>query len=102
FTEKPWDAIKRLTIRWDPALVGLGCLVSRELLFSTWAWVAILKLEAVWSAARGLDIPGMPFVDEQAQGAYLAIAVALLWTLLRARGRRCAVRNEGPGESLLL
>jgi hypothetical protein len=103
FTEKPWNAITRLTIRWDPALVGLGCLVSRELLFSTWAWVAILKLEAVWAVSRGLDIPGMPFVEEQAQGAYLALAAFLLWMLLRTRGRRRgAATLPGSGESLLL
>lgn len=102
-TEKPWNAITRLTVRWDPALIGLGCLVSRELLFSTWAWVAIFKLEAVWAVARGLDIPGMPFVEEQAQGAYLAIAALLLWTLLRTRGRRAVgSQASGSGESLLL
>ena len=95
-------AARRRTARWrwpilavSAAMVGLGCLVSRELLFSTWVWVALLKLEAVYAVARGLDIPGMPFVDEQAQGAYLALAGFLLWTLLWTRSGGRGVRLPG-------
>ncbi|MGI5820348.1 MAG: DUF6785 family protein [Armatimonadota bacterium] len=79
FTERPWNAIAPLQIHYRPEIVGFGYLVSTEVALSIWIFYFVLRLQAVAAAAGGLDVAGFPFVQEQGLGAYLAMAVLLLW-----------------------
>ena len=96
FTERPWSDIKPLQFHYRPEMVGFGYLVSTEVALSIWVFYLVLRLEAVAAAIGGLDVAGFPFVQEQGLGAYLAMAVLLLWiarhhirdVLAKAFGRR--------------
>ncbi len=79
FTERPWSAIKPLQIHYRPEILGFGYLVSTEVALSIWVFYFVLRLEAVAAAAAGMDVAGFPFVQEQGLGAYLAMALLLLW-----------------------
>ncbi len=79
FTERPWSAIQPLQVHYRPEMIGFGYLVSTEVALSIWAFYLLLRIEAVLAAGAGLDIAGFPFVQEQGLGAYLAMAVFLLW-----------------------
>ncbi|MEA3403769.1 MAG: DUF6785 family protein [Armatimonadota bacterium] len=102
FTERPWSAIRPLTLHYRPEMVGFGYLVSTEVALSIWVFYFLLRLEAVAAAAGGLDIAGFPFVQEQGLGAYLAMAIFLLWiarghladVLRKAFGRAPEVRDD--------
>ena len=79
FTTPPWDAIGSVSLPRRPLLIGLGYLVSTEITFSVWATFWLEKLVAVFLSAVGYREPGAPFVREQGFGAYLAVALALLY-----------------------
>lgn len=79
FTERPWSAIQPLQVHYRPEMIGFGYLVSTEVALSIWIFYFILRFEAVAAAAAGTDVAGFPFVQEQGLGAYLAMALLLLW-----------------------
>jgi len=96
FTERPWSAIRPVALHYRPEMVGFGYLVSTEVALSIWVFYLFMRLSAVAAAAGGLDIAGFPFVQEQGLGAYIAMAIFLLWI---ARGHlrdvfRKAVRGD--------
>ncbi|MGC9318704.1 MAG: DUF6785 family protein, partial [Armatimonadota bacterium] len=96
FTERPWSAIRPLTLHYRPEMVGFGYLVSTEVALSIWVFYLMLRLEAVAAAAGGLDIAGLPFVQEQGLGAYLAMTIFLVWI---ARGHLADVFRKAFGRA---
>lgn len=98
FTERPWSDIKPLQFHYRPEMVGFGYLVSTEVALSIWLFYLILRLEAVLAAAGGLDVAGFPFVQEQGLGAYIAMAILLLWIarhhIADVLGRAIGTRRE--------
>ena len=96
FTERPWSALQPLFISHRPEVVGLGYLVSLEVALSVWVFALAQRLSNVFAVALGWDISGFPFQQEQGGGAYMLIAILLLW---RARGQlRAAARGLLGGE----
>ncbi|MBI3944991.1 MAG: hypothetical protein HY321_03665 [Armatimonadetes bacterium] len=79
FTTPPWDAMGWLTLQYRPELIGFGYLVSAEISFSVWATFLLERLVGVFLSATGYREPGMPYVQEQAIGAYIAIALLLIY-----------------------
>ncbi|MBC7289042.1 MAG: hypothetical protein H5T86_13595, partial [Armatimonadetes bacterium] len=96
FTERPWSAIRPLTIAWRPENFGLGYLVSTEITFSVWFFYMLLRLSNVVAVTMGYEIAGFPFDQEQAAGAYLAMSIFLLYV---ARGHLAAVFRKALGLS---
>lgn len=79
----PWNAIGWLPIGFFPFAIGLGYLLPLDLLFSCWFFFWFWKMQAVVSEWMGWSaIPRFPYVNEQAFGGYMAIA---LLTLLSGR-----------------
>lgn len=79
FDTPPWNAVGSVRLNYRPELVGFGYLVSTEVSFSIWFAFVIERLVAVLLSAIGYREPGAPFVPEQALGAYLGVAVSLLY-----------------------
>jgi hypothetical protein len=79
FTERPLNALRPFQIWYRPELIGLGYLMSMEVLLSGWVFYLLFKLEMLVAAVMGLEIAGFPFPQEQATGAYLALMLALLY-----------------------
>jgi hypothetical protein len=89
----PWRALQPLQAHLRPELIGLGYLVSTELSLSIWFFYAFHKLQALVLNMAGYRLSGLPFEQEQGIGAYLVMAVVLLW-----KGREAVI---GAFRSLL-
>lgn len=96
-TERPWNALSPLYLSFRPEIVGLGYLVSLDVLFSVWFFYLLFRFENFLATAAGLSIPDFPFDGPQGAGAYLALAVLLVLGAGRhlARIVKGALRLEG-------
>ncbi len=79
FTERPWSAIRPLSIAWRPENIGLGYLVSTEITLSVWVFYLAMRVSNVAATAAGYEISGFPFDREISFGAYLALGIFLFW-----------------------
>jgi len=96
FTSLPWSEMKPISFHIRPELVGLGFLVSTEISLTVWTSYLAMKLIAVAGAAGGSPPGLLPMAQEQGIGAYLTMAVLLVW-LSRARLKaalRAALSNQ--------
>jgi len=108
FTGRPWGALGNVWLSFFPFAIGLGVLLPADLSFSCWFFHVFWRLQFVAAAALGWEtIPGMPFMNYQAFGGVMAIAlIALyssrkaLWQVLRrAVGAGSTASDEGEAMS---
>lgn len=84
FTERPWNAIGYTTISFYPFVIGLTYFIPLDLAFSCWFFHFLSKVEMVASSAIGWkSLPGAPYINEQAAGAWLMIGAIAIFTLKR-------------------
>ena len=80
FVERPWNAIAGTQINLYPFVIGLVFLIPTDLAFSCWFFFIAFKLMLVASSTLGVrELPGFPFIHEQAAGGYLAIGLLAIW-----------------------
>ncbi|MFO7946349.1 MAG: DUF6785 family protein [Armatimonadota bacterium] len=79
FTEHPLTALRPMAIRYRPAVIGFGYLVSTEILFSVWFFYFALKAEKLFATMGGVELAGYPYWQERGLGAYVALALLLAW-----------------------
>jgi hypothetical protein len=79
FTERPLTALRPMNLHYRPEMIGLGYLVSTEVAFSVWVLYLVLKTERLVGFMLGHEDAKLPFAQEQGLGAYVAIALLLLW-----------------------
>lgn len=79
FTERPLDALRPFAMHYRPDLVGFGFLVSTEISFSIWVSYLFEKFIAIGGRVVGYEVSGYPFPQEQSLGAYLCLALFLIW-----------------------
>ena len=89
FRNRPWNGIDAMPYAVHPAGVGLGFLVSTDMLFSTWLFYVLFKLLCVFGVAAGwrdpaqgwfgLNEPRFPWFGYQGWGAWLALSLIALW-----------------------
>lgn len=77
-TALPWSAAAPLQFHLRPEIIGLGYLVSTQISLTVWLSFALLKLISVFAASRGYEPQGL-YTLEQGIGAYLVLAVMLVW-----------------------
>ncbi len=83
-TSPPWNAMGRLKFTFFPFAVGIGYLLSTEVVFSVWFFYVVSKLQAVFGSAMGWTIgtdpqSTFPYLTFQGSGAFLGLAVASIW-----------------------
>jgi len=84
FTEKPWNAIGYTTISFYPFVIGLTYFVPLDLAFSCWFFHLFSKIEMVIASAIGWRaLPGAPYINEQAAGAWLMLGIIAVWATRR-------------------
>jgi hypothetical protein len=84
--DPPWSALRPLRLSLFPSLVGILYLAPVDLLFSLWFFFVLGRLLRVVGELGGLTEPGAPFgasifpyTEAQGAGAFLAMALWLLW-----------------------
>jgi len=86
-TSKPWSAVGWFPVRFYPFVIGMGFLIPLDLSFSCWAFYLIYKVQLVIGSAVGIrGLPGFPYGNEQAAGAYIGLCVLALWGSRRHLG----------------
>ena len=80
FVDRPWNSIAGTEINLYPFVIGLVFFIPAELAFSCWFFYLVYRVMFLLSAALGVrDLPGFPFIDQQAAGGYLAIGCLSVW-----------------------
>jgi hypothetical protein len=79
--DRPWNAMGSVPIQFLPFVLGLGFLLPLDLLFSSWFFFFFWKMQVVVTAALGANDgrPNFPYIPEQSAGAYLGVAVFVVW-----------------------
>jgi hypothetical protein len=81
FTTKPWNAIGWTTVSFYPFVIGLTFFVPLDLSFSCWFFHVLSKSQNIAAAAIGIRaLPGAPYINEQAAGAWLTLGILAIWT----------------------
>jgi hypothetical protein len=98
--DAPWNAIGGTPLQILPFVIGLGFLLPLDLSFSCWFFYLYWKAQAVISAAYGWNQgrPDFPYIPEQSAGAFLGVAVFVIWIGRRFWGQvlRQAFTRERP------
>ncbi|MFP3904677.1 MAG: DUF6785 family protein, partial [Armatimonadota bacterium] len=95
--EWPLSSLQPLQLAYRPFMFGLGYLMPTEILFSSvFFYLIYLKGLSLGSALMGYTLPQFPYRDNQGGGAFLAMALVLIYG---ARRRIAAVfgRLSGRG-----
>jgi len=80
FPEKPWNAIGRTRLTFYPFAIGMGYFIPLELSFSCWFFYWLGKATMVLGSVMGWkNLPGFPYMSEQAFGGCLGIVLAATW-----------------------
>ena len=79
-TGMPWDHMGRFTTSMYPFAIGLAFFLPTDLSFSCWFFYLFSKLEMLAGGMIGMrHAQGLPYLNEQAGGVWLALAVSGLW-----------------------
>jgi hypothetical protein len=85
--EGVWAAAGILPVAWHPFAFGLAYLVPTDLLFSCWFFYVFTCVVRVIAYAMGFRYAvGFPYVDQQATGAHLGLAMLVLYNARRHLG----------------
>lgn len=84
FPMKPWNAMGSTRLGMYPFAIGLAFFLPSDLSFSCWFFYVVAKAERVFAAVIGQQsATGFPYLNEQAAGAWLALALVALWATRR-------------------
>lgn len=101
--DRPWNAVGPIPLQLLPFVIGIGYLLPVDLLFSSWFFYFFWKAQAVVTASLGLNDgrPQFPYILEQSAGAYLGVAVSVIWIARRhlSRAFRQAFLHGSVGEA---
>ncbi len=91
----PWNGVGQLWVTYYPCIIGLSALIPTNILFSCVIFFVLGKAEGVYGRAFGLTAAGgatgFPYATEQAQGALVALSLAVVWSARRSLAR--SLRN---------
>ncbi len=79
FVDRPLSYLRPMSLHYRPDMIGFGYLVSTEVALSIWVFYFLMKLEGLGAGVMGYERAGFPHAQEQALGAYVAMAIFLLW-----------------------
>lgn len=84
FTSPPWNAIPDVRVSFYPMAIGLAYFVPSDVSLSCWLMSVIMRLSYVVASIFGVEAAGtgasrFPFKEEQASGAWLALAGLVIW-----------------------
>ncbi len=80
FTQKPWNAIGSMPLRFHPYLIGFSFILPLDLAFSCTFFYFMKKAQLLFGSMIGVaTLRGYPFLGEQGAGALLALLAVACW-----------------------
>ncbi|RKU12526.1 hypothetical protein C6503_17210 [Candidatus Poribacteria bacterium] len=80
FTQKPWNAMGSMPLRFHPYLIGFSFILPLDLAFSCAFFYLMKKVQLLVGSTVGIaTLPGYPFLGEQGAGALLALLAIACW-----------------------
>ncbi|MCY3740163.1 MAG: hypothetical protein OXH00_04000 [Candidatus Poribacteria bacterium] len=80
FTQKPWNAMGSMPLRFHPYLIGFSFILPLDLAFSCAFFYLMKKVQLLVGSAVGIaTLQGYPFLGEQGAGALLALLAIACW-----------------------
>lgn len=102
----PWNAVGFFPVAFFPFAIGIGYLLSTEVVFSCWFFYLVTKIELIVTAAMGLNEnvgfgvqPSFPYLSFQGAGAFLGLALSAMW--LARKHFRQVFRQAFPSDGKL-
>ena len=90
FANPIWKAMGYTPVTFFPFAIGIGYLLSTEVVFSCWFFYLVTKAELMWTAASGINEGAsagaqslFPYIGYQGAGAFLGLALAGIWVARR-------------------
>ena len=81
FTQKPWNAMGSMPLRFHSYLIGLAFILPLDLSFSCVFFYFVAKAQMLMGSMVGVaTLPGYPFLGEQGAGALFALLTVACWT----------------------
>jgi hypothetical protein len=78
-TERPWTALRPITLTYRPEIVGLGYLVPVDVLLSIWSFFLLFRFENFFASLAGYQASNFPFDTSQGMGSYVGLMIFLVW-----------------------
>ncbi|MEN6645445.1 MAG: DUF6785 family protein [Armatimonadia bacterium] len=78
-TERPWTALRPMTMTFRPEIIGLGYLVPVDVLLSIWSFFLLFRFENFFATLGGYQIGNFPFERAQGMGSYVGLIFFLLY-----------------------
>jgi hypothetical protein len=86
--DPPWISLRPLYVNLYPLLIGLTFLAPTDVTFSVWFFLVLNKAEQLMTAMAGWNdgatggVRAMPpYIEEQSAGAFLVLALLLVWNV---------------------
>lgn len=80
FSERPLSFYGQIIVAFYPFAIGIMFLMPLDVLFSTALFYGLYRNELALSRAMGwTSLPGFPYLNQQAIGAFLALCIYLFW-----------------------
>ena len=79
-TERPWNAAQSATIQVRPELLGMTYFMDSDITLTIWLMAMVNSLLAVGTSALGYETRDFPRPLDQGVGAYVIIAIFLVWS----------------------
>jgi hypothetical protein len=85
FPDPPWNAMNPVMVTFFPFVIGIGYLLSTEVVFSCWFFYLLGQAESVLGAAMGWSTGAIgtgsvfPWRSCQAVGSFLGLAALSIW-----------------------
>jgi len=100
FSTPPWSAAGGFPMSFYPFAIGLAYFLPLDLAFSCWFFYVLRKFQQVGGAALGWQrFQDFPYINEQASGAWIALALLAIWGLRHSLAEViAAVRGRTPGD----
>ncbi|MAG85528.1 hypothetical protein CMK10_15370 [Candidatus Poribacteria bacterium] len=81
--DKPWSAMRSLSILIYPSIIGFTYLLSLDVSFSFWFFYLLYKLQSVVVLASGAPFSGWTLANRQEMGGYISLIIFVFWLARR-------------------
>jgi len=83
FRDHPWNAVQNASIQIRPEMMGLSYFMGSDITLTIWLSTFFSDFLAVMTRALGYETRDFPRPFDQGVGAYVILAVVLLWSARR-------------------